>query len=136
MMIPEERQCNDDCQEQRREEEEDEEHSYFYQKAHKIWCCPSLCTPCNTLLHPCRTAVSGKKNRFQDELHRFDLDLAYITPRIIVHGFPATGLEHLYRNPRYEVRRFLDTYHAGKYKVYNFCCEPGRNYDVSLEVPT
>eukprot|EP01039_Chlorochromonas_danica_P006044 gene6044-6657_t len=95
-------------------------------KLHKVWCWQ--CTvPCNPLFHPCRQAVSGKKKRFMEE--GFDLDLAYITPNIIVHGFPAHGLEHIYRNPRYEVRRFMDKYHENNYKVYNFCCEYGRGYD-------
>ncbi|CAM9328489.1 unnamed protein product [Choristocarpus tenellus] len=58
----------------------------------------------------------------------FDLDLTYITERIIVHGFPATGVEHIYRNPRTEVCRLLDKYHANSYYVYNFTSEPGRIY--------
>lgn len=55
-----------------------------------------------------------------------------MTNRIIVHGFPATGLEHIYRNPRYEIRRLLDTFHPNHYRVYNFCCEPGRGYPPSV----
>ncbi|CAN0364198.1 unnamed protein product, partial [Laminaria digitata] len=62
----------------------------------------------------------------------FDLDLTYVTGRIIVHGFPATGVEHIYRNPRTEVQRLLDTYHESKYKVYNFASEPGRTYPEEL----
>ena len=56
------------------------------------------------------------------------MDMAYVAPRIIVHGFPATGLEHMYRNPRYEIRRFMDLHHKDHYKMYNFCCEYGRGY--------
>lgn len=82
------------------------------------------------MFHPCRKAVSGKKKRFIQ--NGFDLDLAYITPRIIVHGFPASGIEHLYRNPRYEIRRYLDQYHPENYKVFNFCCEPGRGYSPDV----
>lgn len=55
-----------------------------------------------------------------------------MTNRIIVHGFPATGIEHMYRNPRYEIRRLLDTHHLNHYRVYNFCCEPGRGYPPSV----
>lgn len=58
--------------------------------------------------------------------------MTYVAPRIIVHGFPATGLEHMYRNPRYEIRRFMDDHHHDHYKVYNFCCEYGRGYDPSV----
>lgn len=95
-------------------------------KLHKVWCCPSCCIPCNCMFHSCRNAVSGKKVRYMKD--GFDLDLAYVSPRIIVHGFPAAGLEHLYRNPRYEIKRFMDTYHKDHYKMFNFCCEPGRGY--------
>ena len=55
-----------------------------------------------------------------------------ITPRIIVHGFPAIGVEHIYRNPRGEILRYMDTYHRDHYKVYNFCCEYGRGYEPSV----
>jgi hypothetical protein len=99
-------------------------------KLHKVWCCASWCTPCNCMFFSCRKAVSGSKRRFIK--NGYDLDLAYVTPRIIVHGFPATGLEHLYRNPRYEIRRFMDEYHRDHYKMYNFCCEPGRGYEPSI----
>jgi hypothetical protein len=98
-------------------------------KMHKVWCCPCL-VPCNCLFAPCRKAVSGKKRRFQKK--GFDLDLAYVTPRIIVHGFPAHGLEHMYRNPRYEIRRFMDEHHRDHYKMFNFCCEYGRGYHPSV----
>ncbi len=94
-------------------------------KCHKVWCCACV-IPCNFLFHPCRKAVSGKKKRMIKE--GFDLDMAYVTPKIIVHGFPAHGLEHMYRNPRYEIKRYMDKYHKDNYKMYNFCCEPGRGY--------
>lgn len=63
------------------------------------------------------------------------MDLTYTSPpphRIITHGFPSAGLEHLYRNPRAEIARFLDTKHLDHYKVYNLCCEPGRGYDPKI----
>ena len=52
--------------------------------------------------------------------------------RIIVHAFPAMGLEHIYRNPRHEIKRFLDLKHPNNYKMYNFCCEPGRGYNADF----
>ena len=55
-----------------------------------------------------------------------------MTDKIIIHGFPSAGLEHIYRNPRYEIKRFLEHYHKDHYKVFNFCCEPGRGYDPSV----
>ena len=82
------------------------------------------------MFHPCRKAVSRKKRRYQKD--GFDLDLVYLSDRIIVHGFPAIGLEHVYRNPRYEIKRLLDLRHNKKYMVYNFCCEPGRGYSPEV----
>jgi len=41
--------------------------------------------------------VSGKRKRLQDE--EFDLDMSYITDKIIAMSFPASGLESMYRNP-------------------------------------
>jgi phosphatidylinositol-3,4,5-trisphosphate 3-phosphatase/dual-specificity protein phosphatase PTEN len=43
-----------------------------------------------------RTLVSGKKKRFVDR--KFNLDLSYITPRIIAMAYPAAGIETVYRN--------------------------------------
>ncbi len=108
---------------------EDIDDGRLFSKLHKVWCCPCY-IPCNCLFHSCRKAVSRTKRRFQE--NGFDLDLTYITPRIIVHGFPASGLEHFYRNPRMEIRRFMDFYHRDKYKMFNFCCEPGRGYDPKI----
>jgi len=109
---------------------EDIDDGRIWSKLHKTSCCPSLCPPCNFLWHPFRKAVSRRKRRFIKD--GFDLDLVYLTPRIIIHGFPAIGLEHLYRNPRYELKRLLEFYHHGKYKVFNFCCEPGRGYSPDV----
>ena len=102
----------------------------IWSKPHKVCCCHSFCFPCNFLFHPCRKAVSGKKVRWEKE--GFSLDLTYVDKRIIVHGFPSAGLEHIYRNPRQEIRRFMDAKHKNHYKMYNFCCEPGRGYDHKI----
>ena len=42
--------------------------------------------------------VSKKKKRYKG--HGFNLDLAYITDRIIAMGYPSSGKEACYRNPR------------------------------------
>ena len=44
-----------------------------------------------------REIISGKKNRFIQD--KYNLDLTYITPRIIAMSYPASGIESLYRNP-------------------------------------
>ncbi|KAL1524329.1 hypothetical protein AB1Y20_019228 [Prymnesium parvum] len=74
--------------------------------------------------------VSKKKTRFQQD--GFDLDLAYITPRLVAMGFPSTGTEAWYRNPADQVRLFIERYHAHHAKVYNLCGEPDREYDAQL----
>jgi len=53
--------------------------------------------------------------RFQED--GFDLDLTYITDRIIAMGFPSQGTEAYFRNPLSEVQRFFNTRHAEHYKV-------------------
>ena len=68
--------------------------------------------------------VSKKKRRIKTEY--YDLDMAYITERVIGMGFPATGCETLYRNSLSDLKSFLDKYH-GEYKIYNLCIEKKKN---------
>lgn len=68
-----------------------------------------------------RGLVSKKKKRFQED--GYDLDLTYITPRIIAMGFPSAGAAAMYRNPLPEVQRFFNTRHPGHYRLYNLCSE-------------
>ena len=72
--------------------------------------------------------VSKKKLRFQKD--GFDLDLSYITPRLIAMGYPSTGAESYFRNPAPQVQAFLEHYHAGCCKVYNLCIE--KSYSASV----
>jgi phosphatidylinositol-3,4,5-trisphosphate 3-phosphatase and dual-specificity protein phosphatase PTEN len=74
-----------------------------------------------------RGLVSKKKKRFKED--GFDLDLSYITNRLIAMGYPSEEIEGLYRNPYSEVYRFLELNHRGHYKVYNLCSE--RKYDAA-----
>ena len=54
-----------------------------------------------------RKMVSGKKARYEDQ--NYNLDLTYITPRIVAMSYPADGLiSATYRNELAEVARFLN----------------------------
>ncbi len=60
--------------------------------------------------------VSKKKKRFQNEY--FDLDLSYITRRVIAMGYPSVGCESLWRNSLSDVLNFFALYHT-EIKVIN-----------------
>lgn len=70
-----------------------------------------------------RRMISENKRRYQKD--GFDLDLTYVTDRVIAMSFPSSGKQAFYRNPIREVARFLDTKHESHYKVYNLCSEKG-----------
>jgi len=73
-----------------------------------------------------RSVVSQNLHRFRGA--GFDLNLVYVTPRIIVMGFPSTGMEAAYRNPLEEVKKFFKIFHPDHYKVFNLCPPDERNY--------
>nr|XP_020643674.1 phosphatidylinositol 3,4,5-trisphosphate 3-phosphatase TPTE2-like isoform X1 [Pogona vitticeps]XP_020643675.1 phosphatidylinositol 3,4,5-trisphosphate 3-phosphatase TPTE2-like isoform X1 [Pogona vitticeps] len=70
-----------------------------------------------------RRMVSENKRRYTKD--GFDLDLTYVTARVIAMSFPSSGQQAFYRNPIKEVAKFLDTKHGDHYKVYNLCSEQG-----------
>jgi phosphatidylinositol-3,4,5-trisphosphate 3-phosphatase and dual-specificity protein phosphatase PTEN len=79
-----------------------------------------------------RALVSGNKARFRDESLNVDLDLAYITDRVLVMGYPATGLEGLYRNRREDAKKFLEHRHGHNYWIFNFCPISENSYPASF----
>jgi phosphatidylinositol-3,4,5-trisphosphate 3-phosphatase/dual-specificity protein phosphatase PTEN len=71
-----------------------------------------------------RKLVSGKKNRYKDK--EYNLDLTYITPRIIAMSIPGQGVHKVYRNSIDSVSSFLNERHRGFYKILNLS---GMKYD-------
>ena len=76
-----------------------------------------------------RTKCSGQKNRLIQG--KYNLDLTYITPRLIAMGFPSSGIHTIYRNNITDVANYLNenidknyllinvsenTYDSGKFK--------------------
>jgi hypothetical protein len=74
-----------------------------------------------------RGLVSKKKKRFQEE--GYNLDLTYVTDRLIAMGLPSEGKEALYRNPMSQVIDFFEEKHPDSYMIYNLCEE--KSYDHS-----
>lgn len=98
-----------------------------------------------------RRLVSGNKARFRDEeldlelgtplllRHLFSLnstyirtDLAYITDRVIVMGYPSKGVEGFYRNRREDAKKFLEHRHGKNFWVFNFCPVKENSYPASF----
>lgn len=74
---------------------------------------------------PIKQLVSKEKRRFEED--GFNLDLTYVTDRLIAFGYPAESFEGIYRNHYKDVYNFFEKRHGDKYKIYNLCSE--RNYD-------
>ncbi|CAG9333132.1 unnamed protein product [Blepharisma stoltei] len=73
-----------------------------------------------------RSLVSGKKKRLKEK--GFNLDLTYITPRIVAMSIPGEGVHKLYRNSLSSVSKYLNERHGGKYRILNLS---GISYDYS-----
>ncbi|XP_044183466.1 tensin-like isoform X3 [Acropora millepora] len=87
---------------------------------------PSSKSLVSNICHHVRHRVSRNRVRHVDE--HFDLDLTYITERIIAMSFPGSGLETTYRNNLREVAKLLQRNHQDKYMVFNLS---ERRYDIS-----
>jgi phosphatidylinositol-3,4,5-trisphosphate 3-phosphatase/dual-specificity protein phosphatase PTEN len=72
--------------------------------------------------------VSQNRIRFTNS--DFNLDLAYITKRVIAMGFPAQGLRSIYRNPLEQVLEFFKKNHGDMVKIYNLCDD--RFIDINM----
>jgi len=77
------------------------------------------------LFGPLRRTCSGRRNRY--DFGGFDLDLTYVTSRVIAMGFPSKGLEAAFRNPYSDVVKFLSQEHGENFRVYNLCGEQSHN---------
>lgn len=75
-----------------------------------------------------RNLVSRQRRRITAD--GFDLDMSYITDRILAMSFPAQRMRAMYRNPLWQVKSVLDRRHNGHYKIYNLCIE--ESYDPAL----
>ena len=73
-----------------------------------------------------RNKVSGKRIRLKEG--EYDLDISYITPRILAMSYPAEKfVQKVYRNDINEVGSFLKEKHNGKFWIYNLS---GIEYDT------
>ena len=85
------------------------------------------CEPISIFSRNCLKEIVSE-GRIRMHKRNFDLDLVYITKRIIAMGYPATGCESFYRNSFKDVKQFLNEEHGNKFKVYNLCMENNRIY--------
>ena len=64
-----------------------------------------------------RNIVSKNKRRYIDR--KYNLDISYITPKVIAMSFPGSGLSYIYRNSIYSVASFLNERHGNNFLIIN-----------------
>ena len=62
-----------------------------------------------------RNLVSKQRRRML--IDGYDLDMSYITDRLLAMSFPAERMRAVYRNPLWQVKSVLDMRHYEHYKV-------------------
>lgn len=65
-----------------------------------------------------RNLVSKKRRRML--IAGYDLDMSYITDRLLAMSFPSERVRAMYRNPLWQVKSVLDMRHHERYKVQLF----------------
>ena len=65
-----------------------------------------------------RNMVSKQRRRML--VAGYDLDMSYITDRVLAMSFPAERMRAMFRNPLWQVKSVLDMTHQGHYKVHIF----------------
>ena len=80
----------------------------------------------SALVQKFRHLVGGKKARYVTK--EYDLDLTYITPRLIAMSFPSSGLQATYRNNVIDVANLLTSKHQNHYMVFNVS---EKSYDIA-----
>ncbi|XP_074640546.1 cyclin-G-associated kinase-like isoform X2 [Tubulanus polymorphus] len=72
-----------------------------------------------SLMKNIKDASSKVMETVSASMNKGDLDISYITSRLLVMSFPAEGIETAFRNHIDDVRSFLDSRHPNAYAVYN-----------------
>eukprot|EP00960_Hanusia_phi_P054959 762822-Hanusia_phi.AAC.12 len=67
-----------------------------------------------------QTAISGRRRRFYDLNHDFDLDVTYVCDRLVAMSIPCVA-GAMHRNDIRDVARFFATRHYASFVVYNLC---------------
>ena len=99
--------------------------SYFVNYTHLSNYCRVICIFASCILgwqsNMCCTVVRSiyLVLTFVVWIYLNEIDITYITSRILVMSFPGEGLQGAVRNNIDDVRAFLESRHPGRYALYN-----------------